>query len=87
MICFAPTLKKALWLAGEVETLARQYWCACQAGTPVVLSDAEMQGVLARFKTYGKQAHEMKDGEAPAVEAPVRRDAVPARRGARRAVA
>jgi L-fuculose-phosphate aldolase len=83
MICFAPNLKKALWLATEVETLARQYWCACQAGSPVVLSDGEMRGVLARFKTYGKQPHELKKGDAPAVEAPVRRDAPAARKTAR----
>jgi L-fuculose-phosphate aldolase len=75
MICFAADLPKALWLAGEVETLARQYWCARQIGEPVQLSDREMQGVLARFRTYGKQAHELKAGDAPAVEAPVRRDA------------
>jgi L-fuculose-phosphate aldolase len=87
MICFAPNLKKALWLATEVETLARQYWCACQAGKPVVLSDGEMRGVLARFKTYGKQPHEMKDGDAPAVEAPVRRDAPAARKAVRRSAA
>jgi L-fuculose-phosphate aldolase len=87
MICFAPNLKKALWLATEVETLARQYWCACQAGKPVVLSDGEMRGVLARFKTYGKQPHEMKKGDAPAVEAPVRRDGPAARKAARRSAA
>ncbi|MBX6320569.1 MAG: class II aldolase/adducin family protein [Rhodospirillaceae bacterium] len=87
MICFAANLKKALWLATEVETLARQYWCACQAGDPVVLSEEEMRGVLARFKTYGKQAHELAEGEAPAVEAPVRRDAPARRRPARRKTA
>ena len=74
MICFGPSLSKALWLAGEIETLCKQYYLACQAGTPVILDDAEMQGVLARFKTYGKQSEELCDGDAPAVEAPVRRD-------------
>lgn len=75
MICFGPTLPKALWLAGEVEALCQQYFIACQAGMPVVLDDAEMTGVLARFKTYGKQPEDLRDGDAPAVEAPVRRDA------------
>lgn len=74
MICFGPSLPKALWLAGEVETLCKQYFIACQAGMPVILDDTEMQGVLARFKTYGKQPDELGDGDAPAVEAPVRRD-------------
>lgn len=75
MICLGPTLARAMWLAVEVETLAKQYWHACQAGAPVILDDAEMQTVLARFKTYGRQAHELKPGEVPAVDPPPRRDA------------
>ena len=55
MICFGPELKKALALAVEVETLARQYWHACQAGDPVLLSDEEMTAVLERFESYGQQ--------------------------------
>jgi L-fuculose-phosphate aldolase len=55
MICFAPDLKKALALAVEVETLARQYWHALQAGEPNLLPDEEMTTVLERFKSYGKQ--------------------------------
>ena len=74
MICFGPSLEKALWLAGEIETLCRQYFIACQAGTPKILSGAEMKRVLARFKTYGKQSDELQAGDAPAVEAPVHRD-------------
>ena len=74
MICFGPSLEKALWLAGEIETLCRQYFIACQAGTPKILSGAEMKRVLARFKTYGKQSDELAEGDAPAVEAPVHRD-------------
>ena len=73
MICFAPSLATALWLAVEVETLARQYWIARQAGEPVLLDDAEMTRVLARFKTYGKQAGELGHGEAEAVLPPVYR--------------
>ncbi|MEO1676898.1 MAG: class II aldolase/adducin family protein [Pseudomonadota bacterium] len=75
MICFGPSLPKALWLAGEIEALCKQYYIACQAGMPVILGDDEMEGVLARFKTYGKQPEELGAGDAPAVEAPVRRDA------------
>lgn len=75
MICFGPSLQKALWLAGEIETLCKQYYIACQAGMPVVLGEEEMTGVLARFKTYGKQPEDLVDGDAPAVEAPIRRDA------------
>ncbi|MEO3431829.1 class II aldolase/adducin family protein [Inquilinus sp. CAU 1745] len=75
MMCLGRDLKKAMWLAVEVETLARQYWYASQMGDPVILDDAEMTDILARFKTYGKQAHELKPGEALAVEPPPRRDA------------
>ncbi len=74
-IAFGPNLDKALWLAGEIETLCHQYWAACLAGKPVILKDAQMKTVLARFKTYGKQAGELKGGEALAVIAPTRRDA------------
>jgi L-fuculose-phosphate aldolase len=73
-IAFGPTLERALWLAGEIETLCQQYWAACLAGKPVILSDAQMKTVLARFKTYGKQTNELKAGEAMAVIAPTRRD-------------
>ena len=55
MICFHDDLERALWLGVEVETLARQYWHARQAGDPVILSDAEMDAVLDRFADYGRQ--------------------------------
>ena len=74
MICFGPNLRKALWLAVEVETLAKQYWYAKRDGKPFILGDDEMQGVLARFQSYGKQRGDLKPGEALAVEPPPRRD-------------
>lgn len=55
MICYHDNLERALWLGVEVETLAKQYWHACQAGDPVILSDAEMQQVIDQFTDYGKQ--------------------------------
>ncbi len=54
-IAFGPTLDKALWLAVEVEALCRQYAIACQAGEPVLLDEAEIDEVLERFASYGKQ--------------------------------
>ncbi|WP_422365737.1 class II aldolase/adducin family protein [Pelagibius sp.] len=74
MICFGKDLDKTLWLAGEVETLAQQYWTARQMGKPTILSKREMATVLARFKSYGKQAKDLAKGEALAVEPPPRRD-------------
>lgn len=55
VICFERSVEKALWLAGEVEMLARQYILARQAGTPIILDDEEMARVLELFKSYGKQ--------------------------------
>ncbi|WAJ26124.1 class II aldolase/adducin family protein [Antarcticirhabdus aurantiaca] len=54
-IAFGASLDKALWLAGEVEAMARQYILACSLGEPVILDDAEMTRVLALFDDYGKQ--------------------------------
>jgi L-fuculose-phosphate aldolase len=48
-------LPAALALANEVEALCGQYLRACQVGDPVLLSDAEMQEVLEKFKDYGDQ--------------------------------
>ena len=54
MIAIGETLKKALALAVEVETLAEMYWRALQVREPELLSDAEMQTVLAKFAHYGR---------------------------------
>ena len=54
LIACGVSLGKALWLANEVEVLAKQYYLSLQLGTPVVLSDEEMNVVVAKFKTgYG----------------------------------
>merc|ERR1712032_881551 len=56
MICYGPSLDKALSLANETECLARQYVCALSTGLqPKILTDEEMDVMLAKFKTYGKQ--------------------------------
>ncbi len=55
MICFHENLDKALWLGVEVETLAKQYWHARQAGEPIILSEQQMDEVIQQFKGYGKQ--------------------------------
>ena len=56
MIAIGPSLAKAMWLAVEVETLARQYHGCLQIGTPPLLSKAEMENVLARIAGYGPAA-------------------------------
>jgi L-fuculose-phosphate aldolase len=53
MIAVGPSLTKAMWLAVEVETLARQYHGCLQIGTPPLLSKAEIENVLGRIAGYG----------------------------------
>lgn len=56
MVCIGPNLKKAAWLAVEIEALAAQYWRALQVGVPYVLSDEEIAKVIEKFKSYGQPA-------------------------------
>ncbi len=54
MLVAETSLGRALALAVEVETLCEQYCRALQIGTPNLLSDAEMDVVLEKFKSYGQ---------------------------------
>ncbi len=51
----APDMDKAIWLAVELETIARQYWLSLQVGGPVMLTDAEIAETHRSFSTYGLQ--------------------------------
>jgi L-fuculose-phosphate aldolase len=53
MIAVGTSLAKAMWLAVEVEALARQYHGCLQIGTPPLLSKAEIENVRARMAGYG----------------------------------
>jgi len=53
MLTAGDDLDRAMWLAVELETLARQYVTALQVGGPVILSDAEIAETAARFAGYG----------------------------------
>ena len=53
VLALGANLDRALWLANEVEVLARQYLLAAQLGEPPLLSDAQMDEVIERFKGYG----------------------------------
>jgi L-fuculose-phosphate aldolase len=53
MIATGPNLDKAMWLAVELETIARQYVVSLSIGGPVLLSDAEIAKVKEGFKSYG----------------------------------
>ena len=53
MIAIGKTLDKAMWLAVEVETLARQYHGCLQIGQPPLLPSAEIERVRQRMAGYG----------------------------------
>ena len=53
MIAAGKNLAQAMWLAVELETLARQYWHALQIGKPVLLSDREVREAAEKFGVTG----------------------------------
>ncbi len=53
MIAIGPSLSRAMWLAVEVETLARQYHGCLQIGTPPLMPKEEIENVRARMAGYG----------------------------------
>jgi L-fuculose-phosphate aldolase len=55
MIAVGATLDKAMWLAVELETLARQYYLSLTLGAPHILSDADIADVAKGFSSYGLQ--------------------------------
>lgn len=46
-------MRRALWRAVELESLAKVYYLAACAGSPVVLPDDEIWRTVERFKSYG----------------------------------
>jgi L-fuculose-phosphate aldolase len=53
MIVCGPTLKRAMWLAVELETIARQYYHSLLIGGPVLLSEADIAATAAKLQNYG----------------------------------
>ena len=53
MIAIGDSLSYAMWLAVEVETLARQYVNCLQIGEPPLLSSEEIESVMNRMAGYG----------------------------------
>lgn len=64
MIAVGPGLDKAMWLASELEMLARQFYLSLSIGGPILLPDDEIERVKQSFKSYGLQ-----DKPVPAIEA------------------
>ena len=59
MIATGANLDKAMWLAVELETIAKQYYLSLSIGGPVLLPDDEIARVMEGFKSYGPRP---KDG-------------------------
>jgi L-fuculose-phosphate aldolase len=58
MIATGANLAKAMWLAVELETIARQYYLSLALGGPVLLPDEEIENVIERFRSYGPRPKE-----------------------------
>src|SRR5882757_6065554 len=56
MIAVGANLDKAMWLAVELETLARQYYLSLALDTRFVLTDEQIAETAKGFATYGLQA-------------------------------
>lgn len=65
MIATGATLDRAMWLAVELETIARQYYLTLAVGGPVILPEEEIRRVVERFKSYGPRQR----AEPPAARA------------------
>lgn len=55
MIAVGANLDKAMWLAVELETIARQYYLSLVLGNPVILSEEQIEETARGFTTYGLQ--------------------------------
>lgn len=54
MIAVGRSLNHALAVTQAVEQLCEQYWRVLQTGSPILLSDEQMQDVFQQFKDYGQ---------------------------------
>jgi L-fuculose-phosphate aldolase len=56
MIATGPDLRKAMWLAVELETIAKQYYLSLAIGGPNILPENEIEHVREKFGSYGPRA-------------------------------
>ena len=71
MLAAGADLDRAMWLAVELETLARQYFNTLLIGGPVLLGEAEIADAAKSFGSYGlRDAHGPIAGENPAPGVP-----------------
>lgn len=55
MVVAGPNLTRTMWLAGEIELLAFQYYHSLLIGSPHILDDAEIAETAKSFENYGAQ--------------------------------
>ena len=55
MVALGANLEKAMWLAVELETIARQYYLSLALGDPFILTDEQIAETARGFATYGLQ--------------------------------
>jgi L-fuculose-phosphate aldolase len=55
MIATGASLDRAMWLAVELETIARQYYLSLAIGGPVLLNEAQIGETVDAFGNYGVQ--------------------------------
>ncbi len=72
MIATGASLDKAMWLAVELETIARQYYLSLALGAPHILGEAEIADTAKGFSTYGLQQPKDKPAKTRAAAAPRR---------------
>lgn len=68
MIAVGTNLDKAMWLAVELETLARQYYLSLALGSPHILSAEEVADAAKGFSTYGLKASKPAETKVPAAK-------------------
>ncbi|MDQ7251703.1 class II aldolase/adducin family protein [Dongia sedimenti] len=73
VIATGPNLKRALWLASEVETVARQYYLSLAIGGGDIIPDDEINRIIEGFKAYGPLS---KPKDIPALKKPAKKAAV-----------
>jgi L-fuculose-phosphate aldolase len=69
MIATGATLDKAMWLAVELETIAKQYYLSLAIGGPVLLREPEIADTAKSFGSYGLQDGKGRAGAAAAPKA------------------
>lgn len=70
VIATGASIKRALWLAVEIETLARQYYLSLAIGGAQILPDDEIARVVEKFKNYGPKAKQTAPRKAAAKSKP-----------------